>query len=323
MAARNYEIEKRIMALVGEGLYPSKIANVLHVSTTLIIKHLKRLEVEGAVESYGKCPKFYAVKDVAFKRCNVGFSLPMSGKRADGLNSDVNRRFKPPLISDTIRLHDFKIKIPILQKGKMVLTSKKVEINNWVKEYYNIDLPTKATLELTTKSAIIHFHTTDIPRNMGFNRALVEFATRGMVAVVSYLGRHGYRLDLMNPRVISQHLASDAAAEIDKQVSEGTVFKVNLNRPAATITGEMQAGAAAWVDRSKGALEIETNDLIYEQALLEMPLRLVRIERGYSEYDKRLNLYDMNIKKHLAVLGEMSAALKEMRNHYKEMRSKR
>ncbi|MDD3906485.1 MAG: helix-turn-helix domain-containing protein [Candidatus Omnitrophica bacterium] len=322
MAARNYEIEKRIMALVGEGLYPSKIANVLNVSTTLILKHLKRLEKEGRLESYGKCPKFYNLKDVAFKRCNVGFSLPMNGRfklrgKTDGLKSQ-----KKPLISDVIRLHDFKIKIPILQKGKMVLTSKKVEINNWVKEYYNLDLPTKATLEITTQSAIIHFHSTDIPRNMGFNRALVEFATRGMVAVVSYLGRHGYRLDLMNPRVISQHLAADTAEEIDKQVSEGTVFKINLNRPAATITGEMQAGAAAWVDRSKGALEIETNDIIYEQALLEMPMRLIRVERGYSEYDKRLNLYDMNIKKHLAVLGEMSDALKEMRNYYKEKRKR-
>lgn len=301
MAARNFEIEKKIIVLIAEGLYPSKIATVLKVSTTLIIKHLKRLEREGILRSYGKCPKFYETTKKDFKPFKVNSSLPMN----DGLNSDV----KQPFISDKIRLHDFKVKIPIIKAGKIRLTPKKCKINNWVKEYYNVDLPTKATLEITTRSAIIHFHSTEIPRNMGFNRALVEFATKGIVAVVSYLGRSGYRMDLMNPRVISQHLAADAAKDIDNQVAESAVFKLNLSRPATTITGNLATEAAAWVDRSKGALEIETNDMLYEQALLEMPLRVIRVERGFSEYDKRLDLYDKNIKKHLAVLTKMSETL--------------
>ncbi len=283
------------MAFVAEGVYPSRIAKALGTSPTLILRHLAYLEKEGKVKSFGKCPKF-------FEAIEADFSSPVRDYKNSGVKS--------PAFKNEIHLHDFKMKIPIRKHGYGMKNAKEVSINNWTKKYYKEDFPTKATLEITTKSAIIHFHGTTIPRSIGFNAAMVEFGTKGMVAIASMLGRNGYKLDLLNAKVISQHLAADTAEEIDKQIAQGTTFKLNLGRRAQAFTGPMAHQAAAWVDRSKGPLEIETNDSIYEQLLIEMPLRVARVERGFFEYDKRLNLYDKNIKKHLATLDDMRRAMR-------------
>lgn len=296
---RNYELEKKILELAKEGIYLTKIASLLNVPQSLIHRKIKLLEKEGFIESYGKCPKFYKVtkKDYSLYS-SLGVRKPKS-------------RHKKPLLQKMIRLHAYKLKIPILRRGR--LKTRKVDINNWTKEYAEIkDL--KVTLELTTKNAILHFHETDIPRRIGATRAIAEFSIKGSMAVCSYLGLRGFKLDLMNQKVISQHLASQTAEEIDQQIAEGTVIKKYFGRPAHAYTGEMQQEAAAWIDKSKGISEIETNDDIYEELLLEMPRTVALMKPALLGFD----VYNKNIKKHLNVLDEMSRTLKDIRNALKK-----
>lgn len=273
---KNIELRMKLLELANKGLCQSAIAKELSVSPTAILKNFRRLEADGLIQIIKGRPTFYKLTDNG--RINL-FSLHKKDK---------------PFTENKISLHDFKLLIPIVKHGNFTLSSeKKVKINNWTKKYYNIELPTKLTLEITTKSAILHFKETQIPRSLGITRAISEFTMKGMVAVASMLGSHGFKLDLMNARVINQHIASKTAKEIDEQVPKSTVFKMGLNRQAETITGKMDAEATAWIDRSQTRLEIETNDLLYEEKLITMPLWVQSIENRTKRMETMINAIGM------------------------------
>jgi hypothetical protein len=191
-----------------------------------------------------------------------------------------------PFFKDKISYHDFKIKLPIIKHGRLNKPDKEVQVNGWIKEFYNLELPVKITLEITTKSAILHFHSTELPRNSRFFAMLFSYAWKGTAGVVARLGQYGYKIDLMNAEVINQHIATQTNDATDKQVPNNSVVELGLNRKSKTITGTSETPAKAWIDKSKGKLEIETNDLLYEEKLLKMPetveemrLRLIKTER--------------------------------------------
>lgn len=272
---KNLELRKKLLELANKGLSQSNIAKELSVSPTAILKNFRRLEKDGLVNIIHGKPTFYKLTENGKLTLS---SLPVKDK---------------PFLDKTISLHDFKVLIPILEHGKLTLDKKEVQINNWTKEYYNIDLPTKVTLEITTKSAILHFHETQIPRSLGATRAITEFAMKGMVAISSLLGSRGFKLDIMNARVISQHFATKTAKEIDEQVAKGTVFKVNMDRQASSISGNLKQEASAWVDRSEGKLEVETNDLTYEEQLIKMPIWVKEMRATITELNLKLDTIGM------------------------------
>lgn len=310
---RNKKDDERILNMLRSGMYASKIAGILKISRMGMSKKLKRMEDEGLIKSSGNYPKFYTVTNKAKSAKGLHLSPPVKA-------TPTTSR-KQPLTEQKIRLHDFKVKIPITTMGQKLKNEKTININNWVKRYYEGDLPVDAKLEITTKSAIIHFYETDIPRSLGFSKAISEFAISGCAAVASFLGLHGYKLDFQHPKVISQHLASKTSEEVDKQVAEGTTFKIMMSYNAKSITGDMTQTASAWVDKSKGLLEIETNDMLYEKMLLEMPLRMVRLQDYLTKFGENISKYDENISKHLEVLNKMEKSLDDLSTTMKLMQN--
>jgi hypothetical protein len=262
MTKRNNILENKIIELIKEGIYPSKISALLNISTTLVLRHLKYLEKEGKIKSYGKCPKFYKI-------------LIKENPNPENPSLCVRK-----LIHNTT-IHDLKIKYSIIKKG-IKLKGKTIKVNNWEKTFIPLEGKPNITLELTTNSIIAHVHRFEMPSNMDFISAFSSILHEITAKITLFMNSKGYSINNRTPTIISQHIANDAK-DLDNEIANGAVFQINLNHKAKTPLGEMKQEAKAWVDKSGGLAEIETNDTIYEKELLEMPLKMAKMERTTRE----------------------------------------
>lgn len=304
MAKPNLVKRLKVLELVNQGLYLSNISKVLKVRPVSARKLIKKLEKEGYLKQITKYPAFYELTPKgrlvllrkSFKPTNFNqFSPPMSDRLKSSIFTSMN-------------LHDFKVKIPILKKGKLLENTKKTKINNWVKEYLHLELPYPLTLEITTKSVILHFRKVELPKGIDFYQALFKFFTIGLVSVVSYLHTRGFRLDLFNLKVISQHIANQTNKDIDNRISDNTVVEVELNHIAKSVLGKElgnKQGAKAWIDKSQNIAEVETNDLTYEENLILMPERIAKMESNLALFFYGMDKYNKNIELHLSVLKQI------------------
>ena len=299
----------RILELLSDDFYAAKIAKKLRVSRPTISKKLKKMAQHGLVKRVGDQPAFYEIqpkgKLLLLKRSNS--SAPM-------MKSRINLRCDP-FTDDKIEVHDYAVKIPIVEHGK--LASKKVALNNWVKEVLHEDFPIPMTISITTKSAILQFHRAELPRDMRFEKALFEWSLQGIIYAQSYLTRHGFRLHTIGAKVISQHLASRAHDRIAEEIPRENVFRVKFARKAASLTGTMAKNAEAWTDGTPDPRAIESNDLLYEEKMLLMPEKVDRLERVLAPL---LIKYGHNVEQHLGVLSSMDSTLAAIRKDLKKRR---
>ena len=180
-------------------------------------------------------------------------------------------------------------------------------------------MPVQLTLEITTRSAILHYQSKELPRNARFYSELLKWYMIGIEAACSFLASHGWRGERLRAEVISQHIAQNPAKEIDKAVPDGSVVELKFDRKARAITGKMRQKARAWLDKSHDWTDIETNDMLYEQMLLSMPVSINRMVNESkrqleiigkhsiteAKYAHNIALYTNQIKKHLKVLDKM------------------
>jgi len=79
-------------------------------------------------------------------------------------------------------------------------------------------------------------------------------------------------------------------------IALGTKIEVDLGRKAESIHGEMKQEAKAWIDKSQGQAEIETNDLLYEEKLLLMPEKVFEIDEKLKELAEKYGVTQDMIK---------------------------
>jgi len=237
-------------------------------------------------------------------------------------NASVEKRTTPLTMCEktsissaqnNISYHAVKIKIKIKKHGKIpddILEKLKENgkysekrVKNWVKRYFYFDAPIPLTAELTPRSLIIHLKEKQFKKTEFIEKSkkYIELAAQG----VSHLfEKHGYKFD-DDYKIIAQHIGAQTEKEIDEKIEAGTTVSVNLNRKALAHTGEMKQEATAWLDKSLGFAEIETNDLTYEEKLILMP----------EIIHKALPLlvaYSRQVERHLEVLEQMSITLKNI-----------
>jgi len=195
------------------------------------------------------------------------------------------------------------IPVDVLEKLKKNRKYSEKRVRNWVKRYFYFEEPIPLTAELTPRSLIIHlkekqFKKTEFKEK---SKKYVELAVRG---ITNLFKKYEYTLD-NDYKIIAQHIGSQTEKEIDEKIEAGTTVSVNLNRKAISHTGEMKQEATAWLDKSLGFAEIETNDLTYEEKLILMP----------EIIHKALPLlvaYSRQVERHLEVLEQMSITLKNI-----------
>ena len=245
--------------MVREGIYPAKMAKLLHISASTLSRKLKWMEEKNMVRKINSKPNFYEIK----KTVNVAFgSLPLTEKKS---TSKKNSFFKKKT-----NVHDLKVKYKILRVGH-IENAKKIHLKNWTKYTKVLEGNPNITLEITPRSAIADVHSVKLERDATFLNELNKLMHEVTARVTLFLNSSGYSIDNRHPEIISQHMATQTDEEIDKQVPSHTITEINLGRKARSTTGKMKQKARAWGDKSEELFEVETNDLTYQEKMLMMP----------------------------------------------------
>jgi len=259
----------QILKLIEDGKTRPEIQKTLGLYPTKAQFYFSRLEKWGFIKTIRSYPRIYV--------------LTPKGKRAL-LEGDIQlKTLRPsggPLPrGKKVRIHAVQILIPVLKQGQNLPLKKEINLRGWVQRIVNMEavgIPMDATVEITTKNVRVYLYSVEIPQNLTALMKFSEYVGKVVNVVATVFRAYGWVLDVINYRVVNQHL--EQTAEEYESVAEGGV-EIDLNRKAKAVTGnEMEQKAKAWTDKSPGTLTIETNDALYEEKLLRMPENVEEIK---------------------------------------------
>ena len=273
----NKELTIKYLRLIEEGIYLTKIARFLHVSTTAVFKKLKQLEKQNLIEKVSFNPCIYELTGKGKMRY---FNLMSQGVRTSE-EEDSKKDVQTYFFQNNIGIHNLRVKMEILKRergGSRFRAEKEVQINNWYKEFIHIDARVNMTIEITTKSVIINFKESNIPVSEPetFRNRYADEIINGIRVVEMKL--HGFGFSLGRAEIIQQHLTRKVGEEVDSGLKKGNTVTLDLEKEAETLTGHLKEKAWARGDNSSGAFEAETNDLNYKIKMLQMPLSIDRMK---------------------------------------------
>lgn len=298
------ELIIKYLRYVKKGEYPANIAEKLKKNPSVVSRALRRLEQKGYLKRTIPYPAFYDLtpkgKVTLLRRNSAITSLPVN-------NSTIS------FFKGKVSFHDFKVKLPILEHGQIPKGAKSVPINGWIKRYYHLELPVKLTLELTTRSAILHFEEVNLPRNSQFYTHLYRWYILGTFGAINYLKKYNYSVDVFAASVISQHIANRTGKAVDAAIPAHAVTSIELGRNAHTPLGEAPREAVAYIDKSEGnTTHVESNDLTYEEKILRMPESIHNLTARETVFIEAIGTYTAQVKEHLAVMRQIKRSLRSM-----------
>lgn len=289
-----------------------KLRTISALSKATIYRCLITLENSHLVQKLGKSPALYSITargKIALLRI-IKHTKSRTKSHKVSLPSLRHNEKKT-------RVHALAIKYPLLEDNFTGEWHKVVSsFKNSLKKYMFIP-EAKVTIEKTSKSIILHIHKKTIdPRELlsGYYEWL------RIVEKIAYfhLLKKGIKFDVFSPKVIRQHIATNAE-EFEEKAGKGTI-EVALGRKAKSYFPSSM-DAKAWLDRSNGLLEIESNDLTYKEKLALLPEfafetnnHVFALLGNFDTYNESLKEYSKNIKMHMSVMKNMNKTLKEMRN---------
>jgi len=277
----NTERYLKILRAIEQGHGLSSTARILNISPSAALKHFRRLlEFKYITVSKDTYPHVYKLTPkgvVALKRGVLTLSRYVRERRGRP------KRSTPPA-QGVIRLHNLQIVIPILKKGRPLPIKKKNELNNWTQHFLELPAPIDGTIEVTPRNVRIYIKETEVPRGYKGYLQLLNKVMKTVFMVHSALLQYGWVLDALEAQIPTQHIAT-TMPEFDKADLQAS--EVYLNRKAKGLGGRVnKQEARAWIDRSKGVLEIETNDAAYEEKLILMPERMDELGRFARSHEQ-------------------------------------
>jgi len=303
--------KKKLLKLADEGLSQQNIAKTLGCSPSTILRSFRKLEKEGVVEIIKGCPTFY--KLIKKNKFSMGETKRNSPRRnTTQFSSSKNRRSDVTFLQDCLYLHDYKVKFRIMRKGippKGII----IKYHNWKANSYAFARPFKHKILLTTRSIIVFIYKTPLPRNMSYEQKIHNLTSMVDSIAANFAMKNGYGIDIIHSKVISQHISANPAKVIDENVPDQTVATLRLARHAKSVKGMLKEEAKAWVDKSSGLTDIESNDLAYERMLLELPIKVNLMERQFAAIGE----YTEQIRLHMAVQRETLRTLKSIQANLK------
>jgi len=252
---KSFTLAYRILLRIKKGMYQEQIARQLKLPTQNIYYHIRKLEKKGYIKSILRTSsKIYTITE-------EGKEFLKSIKQSKKFSLSVKEK--------NTRLHNLSIKFPILKDNPHATFDRKTSINNWVKKYTTITFPVGITIEKTPRHVIAHFHQFQT-RQKRFATDFFTHVFRGVNYVYYYLIKQKrIKIDPYNATIIRQHIAVESP-EYNGKIPSNRTAELNLKRSASSVlpTNFM---AKAWLDKSLGNVDIETNDFVYEEKLLQMP----------------------------------------------------
>jgi len=284
----------RIMRGIQKGMYPTQIARVLRLPKSTVLYHVKNLEKLGLVK------RRFRTNFLVFEITEKGLDF-MRKVRRGSIPSRKN-------VEPGTRLHNLVIKFPILKDNPDAKWDSENELRNWVEKYLRVEFPIGLTIKKTTRHVLVYFHQFRTRRS-AFLSDFYNWVMKGVILVQQFLmNEKGIVIDVFDGRVVRQHVANESP-EFDKHVERGSTAEVKLGRDAVSIFPSDEE-ARAWLDKSLGLLDIETNDMLYEEKLLMMPEYMHEIARRFLP---AVEQYARQIRLHLEVLQGIKQAVEELR----------
>ncbi len=316
---RRLTLRRKVFVLVLEKLTQAEINNILArdgISKQSVSKALKAMERAGwVIQSDQKYPKIW---------------IPTLHGR-----EEVNRASLRLSAARTLsRVEHFQIKFPLLHPERPDTVQwdsiKPDGFNRWFRKYVSLEWPHEIRIERTTKSIIFHVHQKHLPRDRTFFTALAQFTAK--ILIYGRLWLQNHNIEVGDEEVISQEIGNDAP-EYDDKVDPKTKVTMSLGRQAESILGPMRTredspiAAKAWIDRSHGVVEMETNDLRYAEKLIMMPERIDDLFDMQAENTrilggsmKVLQDYTQQMSLHMSAIQGLKKATEDLTSGVAEMR---
>ena len=294
--SKNVLLLYRILKAIKKGMYPAQIARQLRLSKQLVSYHIKQAEKKGLVK-------------LEFRTNFNSYILTEKGL-------EFIRKVKKvsiPSTSSSVRLHNLAVKFPILRDNPGAEWDEENELRNWIEGYSRVSFPVGLTVKKTTRSVVVYFHQFRTVRPM-FLTEFYSWVLKGIILVQMWLSREkGILIDVMNGEVLRQHVANESP-EFNKRVGKRMTVEVKLGRRAESVYPSRE-DAKAWIDRSLGNVDIETNDMLYEEKLLMMPEYMHQVASTFIPAVEELG---KQIRLHLEVLQGIKQAIEELRAIFKQ-----
>lgn len=315
----------KILNMLNKNFYATQIARQLNISKQLVFYYICKAKKQNLIE------KEFKTSYTQYKLTEKGqqFLQHLKHMLKSKKTLTISERYlntlrflskKTNIDIRDIRMHNLVLKFKILKDYKLKDFKKSTEFNNWVKKYEIITYPFSITLEKTTKSIIAYFHLFETSKKTFFTD-LFKYVIRAIFYIQHYLEKeYGILIDILDGEVLRQHI-SNKKEEFNNVVDKKLTLDIGLGRLAKGIY-DCREEAKVWLDRSFNNVEIETNDLLYEENLLLMPERISELNKKMEFIINTQYEFSKNLKKHLKVLEKMNDTLDVIKNYFTYAKNK-
>jgi hypothetical protein len=191
----------------------------------------------------------------------------------------------------SVRTHNLAIKFPILHDNPGAIFDKEIPVNGWIKKFDIVTFPVRITIEKTPKHIILHFHEFSVTPS-DFLTYTFRHVLKGILFAQEHLKRKGIVIDILEGEVIREHIANELPG-LNSMIPKNRSIEIRLDREAKSIY-PFNEKSMIWIDRSRGSVEIETNDLSYEENIL---LFFERATVAFRKIDQILHLLQRNLSR--------------------------
>lgn len=291
----------KILLLMKNGAYARSVSRQLNLPESTTKNQIYRLLKLGLIEKGIKTSaQFYKTNMHGLEYISrYGVQLHGYRRRIEGKG----------------RIHRLNLRCKIAKDNK---NARFKQVNekflNWMPEYDRKNFPIGITFLRTPQTIILQFHEFETEKRT-YLTDFFSYVLKGCFFAFRYLkDTYGIEIDIPE-RVTDQHLVNEAPEQDGKLDKRLTVEK-ELGRKARSLI-ETNMDGKAWIDRSKGMPEIETNDLLYEELLLSMPETVSRLGADIAPILKDLT---EQVKIHLIATRGWAKMTRENRNAIRELR---
>ena len=299
--------DKRILELIKEGIYPSKIAKILRVSGVAIWKRIKKLEKAGKIKRISKNPSFYVLTNTEECLC--------SGSRLGINHSMFNSMYSSKLEHRNLIHSTHHIKFSINYKGTQPRDGA-----TKIKPFGRYKTAIQSIYKLTDRITIVAFKNklnvwVHKPEGKLTQNQMINAKRDGYLALLGFAKSFHLTLQDSLEKVLRSHHVVE-----EKRVN--TAFKPVFKQYEREI--EAQIGSKVCQTSHKGKIEHEGkkreekvilgSDVAkgLERLILDVPEKIDKIECIEGKYGYAIESYNLNIEKHLRVMEEISKGLKKM-----------
>jgi hypothetical protein len=261
---RNISLFRKIIKELEKWNYQSKIAEKLKIKKQLCWYYVKKAEKLGLIRK--KYRTSIAVYEV----------LPIWKEVEKIILEEFIKSKNATLRVKSVRTHNLAVKFPILQDNPGAKFEKEVKVNGWVKKFDFITFPIRMTVEKTPQNVILYFHEFSAdPTN--FLTYMFRYVLKGVLLAYEHLRKKGIKINILEGEVIREHISNEIPS-LNSLIPKTRTVEIKLGRKARSIYPFDKEGRV-WIDRSRGNVEVETNDLSYEEKFLMFPEEVFAVSR--------------------------------------------